>query len=150
MKKYWYKFLTWLGFIVEEESHKQQEAGGDLQHKIPADTTHANIVSIHQKKPVKIIFICPTDYDHVQSIAEHLKNMRVVIVNMEEVDRSLAKRIMDFLSGITYAISGSMQKLNPNIIIVLPQTYVLVNSTENKESIINRKDYFPFNTIDES
>ncbi|MEW6623161.1 MAG: cell division protein SepF [Bacillota bacterium] len=147
MRKYWYKLLNWIGFEVEEIS--------DHKHKdVVLEDTHntgkpGNIISIHHNKPIKIVLCNPTEYDQVQTIADHLRNSRPVIVNMETLDKNLAKRIMDFLSGTTYAISGSMHKINPNIVLVIPQNFTLINNTENKEHLF-RKDYLTLNKTIES
>lgn len=157
MKKYWFKLLSWIGFeieefpeekpesipIVEKHDNKQVDKPG-INNKLGS-----NIISIHQNKAVKIVYIVPESYDHVQSIADHLRNSRPVIVNMEPLEKTLAKRIMDFLSGTVYAISGSMQKINPNIVIVLPQNFSMLNLSEIKDNVINN-DYSTWNKTSES
>lgn len=151
MKKYWYKLLGWIGFEVEEVigDNTSNSSTGDLVSNMDTSKNNNNIISIHQNKPVKIVNICPVDYEQVQSIADYLRNNRPVIVNMESIDKDLAKRILDFLSGTTYAISGSMQKINANIVMILPQNFSMFNITEVKETSI-KNEYLAWNKTSES
>lgn len=152
MKKYWYKLLSWIGFEIEEipEDKPLKSSTGDPGiDKADNIRYNNNIISIHQNKPVKIIYISPENYEQVQSIADHLRSFRPVIVNMEAIEKELAKRILDFLSGTTYAISGTMQKINPNIVMVLPQNFNMVNLTEIKDTS-TKGEYLVWNKTSES
>ena len=59
----------------------------------------------------KMILLEPRAYSESQQIADHLKNRNSVVVNLKRVTTDQAKRIIDFLSGVIYAIGGSMQKI---------------------------------------
>jgi len=65
----------------------------------------------------KMILLEPRAY----SIADHLKNRNSVVVNLKRVTSDQAKRIIDFLSGVIYAIGGSMQKIGVGIYLVAPK-----------------------------
>ena len=157
MKKYWYKLLSWIGFEIEEipEDKLSKSSTGDHMDNLDnAKHNNNNVISIHQNKPVKIVYISPENYEQVQSIADHLRSLRPVIVNMESIDKDLAKRILDFLSGTVYAISGSMHKINPNIVMVLPQNFSIVNLTEAKGATIRnspiKEEYLTWDKTSES
>lgn len=63
----------------------------------------------------------PRAFSEAQQIADHLKNRNSVVVNLKRVTSDQAKRIIDFLSGVIYAIGGSMQKIGVGIYLVTPK-----------------------------
>lgn len=69
----------------------------------------------------KMILLEPRAFSEAQQIADHLKNRNSVVVNLKRVTSEQAKRIIDFLSGVIYAIGGSMQKIGVGIYIVAPK-----------------------------
>jgi len=151
MKKYWYKLLSWIGFVEIEEipDDKNKSSMEDLDMDRADGIKNNNVVSLHQSKPVKIVYISPENYEQVQNIADHLRSFRPVVVNMEPIEKELAKRILDFLSGTTYAITGSMHKINANIVMVMPQGFSIVNLTEVKASSA-KEEYLTWDKTSES
>ena len=69
----------------------------------------------------KMILLEPRAYSESQQIADHLKNRNSVVVNLKRVTSEQAKRIIDFLSGVIYAIGGSMQKIGVGIYLCTPK-----------------------------
>ena len=69
----------------------------------------------------KMILLEPRAYSESQQIADHLKKRTTVVVNMKRVTSDQAKRIVDFLSGTVYAISGDMQKIGNGIFLCTPK-----------------------------
>jgi cell division inhibitor SepF len=80
----------------------------------------AQVVSIHSQKQIKVVVMEPSSFEESQNIADQLKNRRPVIVNLENTERNLAKRIVDFVSGATYALGGNMQKVGNGIFLFVP------------------------------
>lgn len=94
----------------------------------------STVLSLHTQKHTKIVVAEPNSYDDVQSIADHLKNHRPVIVDLEESERELAKRIVDFLSGTCYALNGNIQKIGQCIFLFTPSN-IDVMSEQKIESV---------------
>ena len=69
----------------------------------------------------KMILLEPRAYSESQQIADHLKNRNSVVVNLKRVTSDQAKRIIDFLSGCIYAISGTMQQVGVGIYLCTPK-----------------------------
>ena len=69
----------------------------------------------------KMILLEPRAYSESQQIADHLKNRNSVVVNLKRVTSDQAMRIIDFLSGVIYAIGGSMQKIGVGIYLCTPK-----------------------------
>lgn len=80
-----------------------------------------NIVSLQSvHKASKVILIEPRSYSETPEIADHLKNRRAVVVNLQRIDREQGRQIVDFLSGAVYALGGEIQKIGSNIFLCTP------------------------------
>lgn len=67
-----------------------------------------------------MILIEPRVYAEAQDIAEHLKNKRATIVNLQRIDIDQGRRIIDFLSGTVYALGGDIQRVGVDIFLCTP------------------------------
>ena len=74
-------------------------------------------------------------------LAEHIKARKVVIINMKRTDKDLAKRIIDFLSGINYAVDGMVQKVADNIFLFAP-AHIEVTMVDESDSTVNEDPLF--------
>lgn len=81
----------------------------------------------------KVILYEPKSYNEVQEIADNLLNKRSVVINLQQVDRLQAKRIVDFLSGTVYAVKGDIQKLGVSTFLCTPEN-VEVSGTISVET----------------
>lgn len=78
------------------------------------------VVNIHTTTQLKVVIIQPTSYADSQEIADHLKSKKPVVVNLEKLDKEVAIKIVNFLSGAVYALDGSMQKVSNGILLLAP------------------------------
>lgn len=101
---------------VSKESFPRELAGRDNSFK----RKQTPVVSIHTQKQVRVIVIEPVSFEEAQGIAEHLKLRKSVILNLEKTDINLSQRIVDFISGTTYALGGNMQKVGNGIFLFVP------------------------------
>lgn len=76
----------------------------------------------------------PRAFPDVVEIADDLRNRRTVIINLQNADRALLQRVVDFTSGVAYTIDGKMQKLAEAIYLVVPAG-VSVNSAGLRETM---------------
>lgn len=85
--------------------------------------TEKNVVSLSAiQQPSSKVMLCePKSYNEVQEIADHLLNKRAVVINLQQVDHTQAKRIVDFLSGTVYAVKGDIQKLGIATFLCTPE-----------------------------
>jgi cell division inhibitor SepF len=80
-----------------------------------------NVVSLQSvQKSSKVVLSEPRVYAEAQEIADHLKNRRAVVVNLQRIQHDQAKRIVDFLSGTVYAIGGDIQRIGSDIFLCTP------------------------------
>lgn len=111
------KFWAWFGVEnneLDEDIIEISENNGANSRGVP------NVVSIHTNKNMKVVVCEPESFDEAQSLADHLKNRRQVILNLENTPGEVCQRIVDFLSGTTYALEGHSQQLGKTIFIFTP------------------------------
>jgi len=75
----------------------------------------------------------PTSFEQSQEICEHLKEKKSVIVNLEYVNKDVARRIVDFISGAVYAVDGHIQKVSNSIFLIAPYNYEITNEMAKEE-----------------
>jgi len=120
-KKLLERVLGSLGLVEEVDSEEESKP---LQEKEEFETKSkkvGTVVNLHTaQKQLKVVVIDPASFDEVQAIADHLRNRKPVIINLEDTEKDVAKRIVDFISGATYALGGSMQKIGNSIFLFAP------------------------------
>ena len=117
------KVLGIMGF--EEEAMEDEERGQDSRYReeeesMPASKRKGQVLNLHAQRQLKVVVAEPRAFDDVQGLADNLKNRRPVVVNLEKADAELAKRVVDFISGATYALNGSLQKVGSGIFLIVP------------------------------
>lgn len=115
-----------LGFFGIEEEEVETEAEGqdkiqDLEQKGPKRS--APVLSLHTQKQTKVVILEPDAFDDARVAVDHLKNRRPVILNLEKTDHDLARRIVDFICGATYALDGRVQKIGKPLFLCVPNNY---------------------------
>jgi cell division inhibitor SepF len=117
------KFMNFLGLQDMEEVVERYEDQDENETAAPeARKNKNNIVSIHSQKNTRVILCEPRSYEDTQAIADHLRARRSCIVNLQRVQGDLGGRIVDFLSGTVYALSGNISKIGPRIFLCAPDT----------------------------
>ena len=77
-----------------------------------------------------VIVLEPVSFDDSQKIADYLNGSQPVVVNFEATDKVVMKRMTDFISGVVYALGGSMKKIGHNILVCAPKN-VDINADDN-------------------
>jgi cell division inhibitor SepF len=85
----------------------------------------------------------PRTYQDVVEIADSLRNRQVVIVNLQNADRTLLQRVVDFTSGVAYTIDGKIQKLAEAIYLVVPAG-VVVNAAGLRDTMLGNDTTLDF------
>jgi cell division inhibitor SepF len=84
----------------------------------------------------RVHVVAPSRFGDAKEIADRLKDNRPVIVNLQMADRDLQRRMIDFCSGVTYALSGEMEKVADQVFLLAP-TNVKV-SDEERQRLVER------------
>ncbi|MBM7654053.1 cell division protein SepF [Neobacillus cucumis] len=97
---------------------------------VPKPVSSSN-PSSNSVKSSKVILVEPLSYSESTDIADHIKNRRAVVVNLQSVNHDQGRQIVDFLSGAVYAIGGDIQKIGSSIFLCTPDNVeVTGNITE--------------------
>ena len=78
--------------------------------------------------------VTPRSFNDAQQVADEFKRSKPVIINLQSTDRELSKRLIDFSSGMTYALGGGMQRIAQGIFLLTPQN--VEGSAEEKARIL--------------
>lgn len=105
-----------------EEIYEEEEIIPPSRSKKHQVSTKQNVVSLQSvpKSVSKMSLFEPRTYSEAQEIADHLKNKRSVVINLQRISHDQAVRIVDFLSGTVYAVGGDIQKIGMNIFLCTP------------------------------
>ena len=84
------------------------------------DSRRGKVVNIHATTQLKVVLVKPERFENASEIADHLKEKRTVVVNLESTHKDIARRLIDFLSGVAYAGEGKIKKVAVNTYIITP------------------------------
>ena len=86
------------------------------------DTTKRNnkVVNIHATAQLQVVLVKPERFDDASTVADHLNAKRTVVLNLESANKDVARRILDFLSGVAYANDGQIKKVANCTFIITP------------------------------
>ena len=91
------------------------------------------VVSMPQAQQVKMVITQPTSFEQSEEICGYLKEKKSVIINLEYVNKDVARRIIDFVAGAVNALDGHMQKISNAIFLVAPMNYDIASDLAREE-----------------
>ncbi|MBR2214490.1 MAG: cell division protein SepF [Selenomonadaceae bacterium] len=83
---------------------------------------------------MKVVVIEPKSFDDAQQVANCLREKRPVVINFEKTDSEAAKRIIDFISGTTYALNGEIKKVGDKVFLCAPSNVNVSYTEEEKKN----------------
>ena len=142
------KKLYELGLLEEEEDDAIEEAEAITRPREPKEAAdpipplkRGKIVNIHTTTQLKVVVVQPATFEDSKEIADHLKTKKPIVVNLENIDRDVAKRIIDFLSGAVYSLDGNIQKISNGIFLIVPYNMGIMGDFKDE---LKSKVIFPF------
>ena len=84
------------------------------------DSRRGKVVNIHATTQLKVVLVKPERFENASEIADHLKEKRTVVVNLESTHKDIARRLIDFLSGVAYAGEVKIKKVAANTYLITP------------------------------
>ncbi len=118
---------------VEEEEDDGVDEGEELQYR----ESEAKPVSTYETQTTKVnkiptnaqmVLFEPRSFEEAEEIARHLKQRRACVVNLHRLQRDYAQRTIDFLTGVVFALDGTIQKIGHNVILCTPQSVTVDGS----------------------
>jgi cell division inhibitor SepF len=85
---------------------------------------------------VRVHFVAPKSFNDVQDVADKFKDTIPVILNLQGTDTDLAKRLIDFSSGLTYALEGGMQRIADKVFLLTPRNVEV--SAEERARLVEK------------
>ena len=103
-------------FEDRQERRSEERRSDDRR----SDDRHNKVVNIHATTQLKVVLVKPERFENASEIADHLKEKRTVVLNLESTNKDVARRLIDFLSGVAYAGEGKIKKVAANTYIITP------------------------------
>ena len=136
------KMLKWIGIADEEEEMYEVEAEAEEMVEPAAPLGRkAKVSSIAGSAPSKVVVIQFLNFDDAKDAADHLKNRKPIVANLEKLDNDTTRRVVDFLSGAVYGVGGKIQNVSNRIFLITPSN---VEVTGNYREGAKVTTGFPF------
>lgn len=141
MSNFMNKMLNFVGFdAVDEYDDDYYEENDNLTDDYEEEPVmqanfssrrNSRVVKLHQstQTQMKLVVMQPESFEEARDIANHLKSRKPVIMNLESVEKGVARRIVDFLSGAVYALDGNIQKVSNGIFLIAPYNVDVMSDT---------------------
>ena len=140
------KVMNLVKFDSADEDYEQ-----DLLDDIPSRPAQpendfhvkkGKVVNINTTTQLKVVVVSPDSFEEARDIADHLKQKKPVVINLESVEKDVARRIVDFLSGAVYASDGNIQKISGGIFLIAPYNVGIMGDFKDE---LRNKGVFPWN-----
>lgn len=121
------KFKKWIGDNEDDEMEEEFETEdtmdfvtkSDVETEEPVKRSN-KVVNIHATAQLQVVLVKPERFDDASTVADHLNAKRTVVLNLESANKDVARRILDFLSGVAYANDGQIKKVANCTFIITP------------------------------
>ncbi len=133
----------WNFFGVEQEDEEEELENEDYEQEEEEEEEEpeerrlfgrkSKVVNMPQGNQVKMVISQPTTFEQSEEICQYLKERKSCIVNLEYVNKEVARRIVDFISGGVYALNGHIQKISNSIFLIAPANYDIANEMGREE-----------------
>ena len=150
MTSMWKRTLVYLGLDDEEDGFDEgylPEVGAEVRRAPeqgqavrplsaesgPATAARPTVVRTMPSTAARVHVVEPRGFDEAQEVGDRLKVNQPVIINLQGLTRDLQRRMIDFSSGLTYALSGSMQRVAEQVFLLTPSNVEV--SQEEKERL---------------
>lgn len=97
---------------VKEESLSYNNTDSQKQN--------SKVVSMHSTAQLAVVLVKPDRFENAAEIADHLKDKHTVVLNLEQTNKEVARRLVDFLSGVAYANEGKIKRVANSTYIITP------------------------------
>ena len=104
----------------DRRSDRDRDRDRDRRNTSSFDERRNKVVNIAATTQLKVVLVKPERFENASEIADHLKDKRTVVLNLESTNKDIARRLIDFLSGVAYAGEGKIKKVAANTYIITP------------------------------
>ena len=100
----------------------------------------ARVVNLNNNSAMQVVLVKPDRFDTVSEIADNLRDKKAIVLNLESTNKDVARRLVDFLSGVAYALDGKIKKVAISTYILTPYNVEIVGDLV--EELENSGVYF--------
>jgi cell division inhibitor SepF len=116
----------------EEEEFDQPKADralfDDRKDDRKAEDRRNKVVNIHATAQLKVVLVKPERFENASEIADHLREKRTVVLNLEKTSKEASRRLIDFLTGVAYSIGGDLRNIATNAYVITPSNVDVENA----------------------
>lgn len=105
--------------IPYEEDEPAEEAPRLFRSR-SSGSSSSNVVNINTTAKLQVVLVKPERFEDASAIADHLNEKRTVVLNLEAANRDVARRLVDFISGVAYANKGQIKRVANSTFIITP------------------------------
>ena len=98
------------------------------------------VVNLNSNPQLQVVLVKPDRFDNVSEVADHLRDKKAIVLNLESTNKDVARRLVDFLSGCAYALDGKIKKVAISTYIITPYNVDIVGDLV--EELENNGLYF--------
>jgi cell division inhibitor SepF len=123
MPGFWGRVAEWLGLKEPDEfgeMRAREEAVEEISDRVPRRRGSERILQPVPETTSRVHVVEPKSFNDAEQIGAKFKNDTPVIVNLQSIDRDLAKRLIDFVSGLTYGLDGGIQRVAEMVFLLTP------------------------------
>lgn len=123
------------GNVVREKARERENTSTLFDQNAAAERRNNKVVNIHTTTQLQVVLVKPDRFEQASEIADHLREKRTVVLNLESTQKDISRRLLDFLSGVAYAHEGKIKKVAISTYIITPYNVDilgdLINDLEN-------------------
>lgn len=119
-----------------------ESTGTDFTFKSGAKSKNTTTCTVNTTARFEVVVMSPEVFEDAKEIADYLGTKNPVVINLENCERDVTRRIIDFLSGAVYAVRGNIQKISNDIFLVTPYNVSVLGNF--KDDV--RKTVLPWET----
>lgn len=105
---------------VAQPRKREPEDEGVAANVTSFRRSNDKVVNINATTQLSVVLVKPEKFENAAEIADHLREKRTVVLNLEQTNKDVARRLVDFLSGVTYAQDGKIKKVANSTFIITP------------------------------
>ncbi len=105
---------------TDSTGRRERRSSGEASVPGTQEARSNKVLNIHTTTQLQVVVVNPERFENAKEIADHLLEKRTVVLNLESTNKEVARRLLDFLSGVTYAHGGKVKKVALSTFIITP------------------------------
>jgi len=137
-------FVGWETEVVDEDVYDDEEMEGSGKNEyqgVKGKKSQGKVLNLNNSASTKVVVVLPQNINDAKDICDHLRSNHSIVMNVEDIETSIAQRIVDFLSGAVYSLDGNIQKISSGIFLATPSSVDIMGEIRDD---LRNKGVFPW------